>query len=239
MERIEKNIWDFQVFPKWDYSEKEYFEKHQKMFEFISRDIITRKDGTNISILDIGCATGIGFKDSNLKKTSKIYGVDFVKDYIELFNARGMEGSVADIMKDHLPYVDNFFDVVICGSIIEHTLKPKDLISEVGRVIKKDGLLIITVPNATSGRARFNLLMGRNNFRPLIDDLMHYDHLKRCGVLYSVRELELILRESFKIEKVRFLQENRNGALLEKLLKFAVLLFPQMSDNIYLIATKR
>lgn len=234
--QTKEDIWNFRDFPKWGYFEKEYFEKHRRIFEFMAEDIAT--PGKDAIILDVGCVTGIGFKNLDSDKRSHIYGVDIVKDFVELFNARGMIGTESDIMKDSLPFNDNFFDAVICGSILEHTLKPKDLISEVSRVVKDDGLLILTVPNAISIRARLNFLRGRNNFRPLIDDLINYDYIKRCGILYSVRELELVLEGHFKIKTIRFLQERKDKIFIEKIYNLIALMLPRMADNIYIVAKK-
>lgn len=49
---------------------------------------------------------------------------------------------VADIHK--MPFGDGEFEMVLCTEVLEHTLDPKVAIREIKRVLKKDGLLILS-----------------------------------------------------------------------------------------------
>jgi len=46
-----------------------------------------------------------------------------------------------------LPFGDNTFDVLCSFQVIEHLEKPEHFFKEANRVLKKDGLLIISTPN--------------------------------------------------------------------------------------------
>jgi len=46
-----------------------------------------------------------------------------------------------------LPYVDNFFDVIISSETIEHVQNPIFFLEELYRILKKDGIFILTTPN--------------------------------------------------------------------------------------------
>lgn len=50
------------------------------------------------------------------------------------------------------------FDVIICSEVLEHLHHPEILLSQLYRLLKKDGILIITVPN---GRGPRELLVTR------------------------------------------------------------------------------
>ncbi len=52
---------------------------------------------------------------------------------------------VADAHK--LPFKDQIFDTVIAGDIIEHLENPSKFLRECNRVLKKEGLLILSTPN--------------------------------------------------------------------------------------------
>jgi len=41
---------------------------------------------------------------------------------------------------------DDKFDIVLCLSVLEHTLNPTKLLSEAHRILKKNGILILSVP---------------------------------------------------------------------------------------------
>ena len=54
----------------------------------------------------------------------------------------------ADVYYDgkRLPFPDASFDTVINVQVLEHTPRPAELIGELARVLRKDGLLILTAP---------------------------------------------------------------------------------------------
>jgi len=70
---------------------------------------------------------------------------------IDLFNAE----------KDPFPYPDESFSTVLCGELIEHlTEDPMHLMSEVNRILKPGGHLVLTTPNISSLRGIAAILVG-------------------------------------------------------------------------------
>jgi len=53
-----------------------------------------------------------------------------------------------DVQADaaYIPFADNSFDVVICSELLEHVPNPPEVLSEVYRVLRPGGLLLICVP---------------------------------------------------------------------------------------------
>lgn len=47
---------------------------------------------------------------------------------------------------EELPFDDNIFDAVLCLEVLEHTKNPNQMIKEIRRVLKRDGVLILTAP---------------------------------------------------------------------------------------------
>lgn len=47
---------------------------------------------------------------------------------------------------EELPFEDNFFDTVLCTNVLEHVANAGKAFSEIGRVLKEDGVLIVAVP---------------------------------------------------------------------------------------------
>jgi ubiquinone/menaquinone biosynthesis C-methylase UbiE len=47
----------------------------------------------------------------------------------------------------NLPIKDNYFDIVICSAVLEHTPEPWKIINEIYRVLNSSGELILTVPH--------------------------------------------------------------------------------------------
>lgn len=100
------------------------------------------------SVLDLGCGSGYGAKilSTNAKK---VLAIDKSKDTIEFaknnFGNEKVEFICANVLETGINY--NSVDVVVCFEVIEHLETPDLLIMEIKRVLKKDGLLIISTPN--------------------------------------------------------------------------------------------
>jgi len=66
-----------------------------------------------------------------------------------------------DAEKDPFPYSDGCFSTVLCCELIEHLFHdPMHMVSEVNRVLKPGGHLVLTTPNLASLRAVSAILQG-------------------------------------------------------------------------------
>ena len=66
-----------------------------------------------------------------------------------------------DAEKDRFPYPDACFDTVLCCELIEHLPSdPMFMMSEINRILKPDGHVVMTTPNAGSLRAISAVLLG-------------------------------------------------------------------------------
>lgn len=66
-----------------------------------------------------------------------------------------------DAEKDVYPYADESFNTVLCGELIEHLFSdPMHLMSEINRILKPGGNLVLTTPNISSLRALSAVLQG-------------------------------------------------------------------------------
>lgn len=86
--------------------------------------------GAKESHLDIGCGDGYFMKRS---KCRHIYGLDL---------------KYGDFFRDKLDFPDNYFDYVTMLAVIEHLDFPLSIIRECHRILKDDGILVITTPKA-------------------------------------------------------------------------------------------
>ena len=112
-------------------------------------------------MLDIGCGDGhyvLLFGD--IFDIRELYGVDVSMRAVSKARANGIRASHVNIDKQPLPYMDGRFDVVFAGEIIEHLLNPDLLLNEIYRILKKEGICVITTPNLASWYNRIQLLFG-------------------------------------------------------------------------------
>ena len=103
----------------------------------------------NADILDIGCLNGNLYnfiKNKNFPIKS-FTGVDLSEKLINLAKIRFPEQYWQQADAHKLPFEIKKFDVVCMLETLEHVDNPTELVKEAVRVIKKDGVLIVSVPN--------------------------------------------------------------------------------------------
>ena len=98
---------------------------------------------SNTSILELGCGRG-EFLNEFTKIGMKTYGID-ISDYAKK-NCPSSEIKVVDVVKEKIPYPDNYFDVIYSKSFIEHFYYPEEIFKEAYRVLKPSGKFINLTP---------------------------------------------------------------------------------------------
>jgi ubiquinone/menaquinone biosynthesis C-methylase UbiE len=119
-----------------------YWGEHTARYSFALPYIKDKK------VLDIACGTGYGL--AFLKSTAKsVTGVDV--DAVAAKQALSECDAKARVLLGdgtNLPFVDESFDVVTSFETLEHLHERALFLSELKRVLKPNGLLILSTPNA-------------------------------------------------------------------------------------------
>jgi len=136
----------------------------------------------NDIFLDAGCGIGT-YCLSLANRFKRGQGVDLDKDKIktakviaELSGFRNLDFAVADICR--LPFSDNTFDKVLCSEVIEHIDDDLKAISELNRVLKKNGVLVLT----TTSKINLNI-QQKSSFR-------------HARIGYSIQDLQSLFKHS-------------------------------------------
>lgn len=135
------------------------------------------------TVLDLGCADGILSERIKRITNSELVGIDNYPDLYKHAVEKGIKVIDTDI-NQRLPFDDNTFDLVFAGEIIEHVLSPDEFLLEVKRVLKKDGVLVITTPNLASWHNRMLLLFG---FMPYGPEVSTRDASLGLGFLKKIK----------------------------------------------------
>jgi len=117
----------------------------QTIFEWIPPDNSQKR------ILDCACGRGFYLNYYRTVSNVRLVGLELEDEIIR--KAQANVGHLPDITLTQaniycLPYPDNYFDGVILSEILEHIEDDVRGLKEVRRVLKPNGIVAITVPNA-------------------------------------------------------------------------------------------
>lgn len=112
------------------------------LYPYILERIVGKSYST---ILDLGCGTGKLLKMVKKKEPYiKTYGIDISENMI-LIAKKQLQNTAELVLGDseHLPFENSKFDAVYCNDSFHHYPAPKEVVAEVSRVLKPDGIFII------------------------------------------------------------------------------------------------
>ena len=101
------------------------------------------------TVIELGCGSGYGTKLIAKSGAKKVYGIDIdeltIKYAKKFYSHKKITFIKASAMHTKLP--KNIADVIISFETIEHVTNPSKMITEINRILKPGGLLIISTPN--------------------------------------------------------------------------------------------
>ncbi len=118
--------------------------------EHVTRYMAAKPAITNKVVLDIASGSGYGTK-MLAESAAFVYGVDVNETAINYskkhYAAQNIKYLVGD--GESIPLKDDSVDVVVTFETIEHIKDYRKFLDEVNRVLRPDGLLIVSTPNDT------------------------------------------------------------------------------------------
>lgn len=133
---------------KWSGERLETHIYNRDTIEHLHRYAIASMFVKNKTVLDIACGDGYG---TNLlcKDAQFVYGFDIDQETViqakNKYSNKNLEYRVGDAAKINLE--DNQVDLVVSFETIEHHDKHHEMMKEIRRVLKPDGVLIISTPD--------------------------------------------------------------------------------------------
>ena len=109
-------------------------------------------------LLDIGC--GDGSFSFYLKKLGyDVYGLELDSRLVGSANKAGLKVTIGSFL-NKFPFKSAYFNVLFAGEVMEHTVDDDFFLKECHRVLRKEGLLILTTPNLVSLTNRIRMSLG-------------------------------------------------------------------------------
>jgi glycosyltransferase involved in cell wall biosynthesis/SAM-dependent methyltransferase len=153
---------------KWNIAgARDYFNGHRERL-VRTLQLIPPATGAE-SILEIGCYMQITPVLAKSLEYSRVRGCHLGKaGTSHQSSAMSSDGEtfectidLFDAETDPFPYPDLSFSTVVCGEVLEHLEHdPVHMMMEIHRILKPEGILVLTTPNIVSQRAVANVLKG-------------------------------------------------------------------------------
>ena len=113
------------------------------------------------TVLEIGTAEGWLTKDL-VQKSETVVSCDISMSYLKRAQDAGIQAEFIRIDAHMLPFENGTFDCVVLTEVLEHVFSPCRVLEEISRVMKKNGLLILSMPNNLSISSELNLFPSIN-----------------------------------------------------------------------------
>ena len=177
-----------------------------------NEDVLNLINEDGLMVLDIGCGAGtlakklvargkivdgISISPNELKEAQ-----EFLRNAY-LFNLE--TGVPPEIGKDT-------YDYIICSHILEHIAYPEKLLKDIKNALKKNGFLIVALPNLFHYKTRIQLLKG--NFPYAEAGIWDYTHIR----WYSYKSAIKLLSGNFIIETASVTGELPFNSIFKRIL---------------------
>lgn len=185
------------------------------------------KQNWKLKILDVGCGSGTIAK--KLQDAGHVVkGLDFSEEALRRASQRGIETQQCNL-DEGIPEPDNTYDVVWEGDIVEHVFDPIGLLKESARVLKPNGILLLTIPSDVGLVSRIKMLFGISHQEQMYMTSGFYKH----HTFFTPRLIRFMLDKA-KLEIIGFHKVLNVGK------RYEIKLLPSMFFNeIVIKATKK
>lgn len=122
---------------------------HQRLL----KAYVLAADQVHGDLLEVGCGEGRGI--TWLTQKSKSYSaIDKIAEVVEGLKKKYPAGNFQSGNIPPLPYADHSFDCVVSFQVIEHIADDAAYLKEISRVLKPNGVALITTPNRPMSLSR-------------------------------------------------------------------------------------
>jgi ubiquinone/menaquinone biosynthesis C-methylase UbiE len=157
-------------------------------------------------LLEIGCGAGNVIEKID---SWKLFGVDISSSILS--KARLKLGNRADLFQgdaQNLPCKDEIFEQLVCSEVLEHLLSPSEALQEMARILKPDGVAVISVPNEVWINRIKSFLLRLGIFRWFVNRRGEYNDMPERMEdewhlhVFTLEEWLDLFRKCFKVTRL-------------------------------------
>ncbi|MFQ6111691.1 MAG: class I SAM-dependent methyltransferase, partial [Nitrospinota bacterium] len=164
-----------------DYSEEdvEDYLFRKRLGEFGKKLSLIHKFKRGGRLLDVGCHLG-HFMRFAQREGWDVWGLDVADGYTAYAREKGLKNVFITSLRE-ARLQENFFDVVTIWNTLEHLSQPLEELKEVNRILKREGIIALSLPCARYVRLKVFFLsrvpLLRGLLFPDLESLLPHTHL--------------------------------------------------------------
>jgi O-antigen biosynthesis protein len=181
-------------------------------YSHVRAEIFPWLKGTGIHVLDIGCGAGNGGEEIKRVFGAHVTGIERDKDIAQQAVRRldiCIQANIEDRNLELKGLNHQTFDYILMLDILEHLKDPWGCLKYVKRFLKKDGKVIMAIPNACNIKTIFEMLKGKWPYEESgIHDNTHLRWFGLQNILELLDSADLVGEE---IKKIKYYQFHLKG----------------------------
>ncbi|HRG32889.1 MAG: class I SAM-dependent methyltransferase [Saprospiraceae bacterium] len=194
-------------------------------------NVIDKYSNLSLSVLDIGCGSGV-FTFYSAEKNNKVIGIDASKEMLRICqekmektgtkNVQFLNCNIESLGKN----LDQKADMVICSSVLEYIEDLDSSLDLIKQIMNRDGLFLFSLPNKQSIYRKIEALTFQCIGRP-----KYYRYVRNVCTLKDMESK--LKRLNFSIVESQYYGETPILSWL-----FRVFGKSQYSDNLFIIVAR-
>lgn len=181
------------------------------------------------TILEVGCGAG-NFSAQLVKEGVETWGIEpFEKSAKEAQDKlhKVVIGTLDEKLRE-LP--DEYFDAIVMNDVIEHLLEPWDDIVKLKSKLKKDGVLVTSIPNVRYSKNIFKLIFKRDwkYTDDLILDRTHYRFFTKRSIKRMYKDC------GYEIQSIKGINTTKSFLYFPFAVLFNIVLLGSQLDMFYM-----
>ena len=150
-----------------------------------------------LQLIDVGSRDQ--FFKNQLPKNIRYHSLDV--------NTKFNPDIVCDISKN-IPLKNEVYDILVCSEVLEHIIYPRKVIQELKRIVKKDGIIILTLPNEYNLNLRLQFLFGiQKGCEVPFKNKLWMNHIHRPKVVDAIN----FYKDYFNLKEIKYSWDSAKG----------------------------
>jgi 2-polyprenyl-3-methyl-5-hydroxy-6-metoxy-1,4-benzoquinol methylase len=164
-------------------------------------------------VLDVGCSSG-NFGDALIRLHGcTVDGIELNEEDAKLASHKLRKLYKLNIETDNLHSIDNTYDAINFGDVIEHLSQPVEVLKKIKKLLKPSGMVVFSIPNMAYLMIRLQLLKGEFDYTET--GILDKTHLH----FYTLKEIQTIFAEAgYEIKKIDYVEKDYPNKFIESYL---------------------